>query len=81
MEYRKLGRTNIKVSEISLGCEGFSGKNKEETKNMLEYAFKQGINFIDLYSSNPDMRSNLGGAIKELNIRKDFIIEAHIGST
>lgn len=27
MEYRKLGRTNLKVSEIALGCEGFSGRN------------------------------------------------------
>ncbi len=81
MNYRKLGRTNIKVSEIAFGCEGFNGKNLEETKNMLEYGFKKGINFIDLYSSNPELRSNLGQAIKELDIRKDFVIEAHIGST
>ena len=81
MKYRKLGRTNIKVSEIALGCEGFSGKSPEETKDMLGYAYNKGINFIDLYSSNPEMRSNLGIAIKELGIRENFVIEAHIGST
>ncbi len=81
MNYRKLGRTNIEVSEIALGCEGFSGKNVEQTKEMLKYSYKNGINFIDLYSSNPELRSNLGIAIKELDIRKNFIIEAHIGST
>lgn len=81
MNYRKLGRTEIEVSEISLGCEGFSGKSIEQTKEMLEYAYKNGINFIDLYSSNPEMRSNLGAAIKELGIRENFVIEAHIGST
>lgn len=81
MKYRKLGRTNLKVSEIALGCEGFNGKSVEETKNMLEFAYQNGMNFIDLYSSNPEMRSNLGTAIKELNIRENFIIEAHIGST
>lgn len=81
MNYRKLGRTNIKVSEIALGCEGFNGKSIEQTKEMLEYSYKNGINFIDLYSSNPELRSNLGTAIKELNIRENFVIEAHIGST
>ena len=81
MNYRKLGRTNIEVSEIALGCEGFSGKSKEETKNLLQYAVKNGINFVDLYSSNPEMRSNLGFAIKELDIRAKFVIEAHICST
>lgn len=81
MNYRKLGRTMIDVSEIALGCEGFNGKNAEETKNMLEYAYKNGINFIDLYSSNPELRSNLGQAINELNIRDKFVIEAHICST
>ena len=35
MNYIKLGRTNIEVSELALGCEGFSGKSKEETKSFL----------------------------------------------
>lgn len=81
MNYRKLGRTNIKVSEIALGCEGFNGKNVKQTKEMLEHAYKNGINFIDLYSSNPELRTTLGTAIKELGIRENFVIEAHIGST
>lgn len=81
MEYRKLGRTNIKVSEIALGCEGFNGKTVEQTKEMLEFAYKKGINFMDLYSSNPQLRSNLGTAIKELGIRENFVLEAHIGAT
>ena len=81
MNYRKLGRANIKVSEIALGCEGFSDKTQEETKELLKYAVENGINFIDLYSSEPNLRSNLGKAINDLAIRDKFYIEAHIGST
>ncbi len=81
MKYRNLGRNNIQVSEISLGCEGFNGKNEAETLELLKYAYDQGINFIDLYSSNPEVRSNLGQAIKELGIREKFIIEAHLCTT
>ena len=44
MNYRKLGKTNIKVSEIAFGCEGFCNKSLEETKEMLSYGFKNGIN-------------------------------------
>lgn len=81
MNYRKLGKTNIKVSEIAFGCEGFCNKSLEETKEMLSYGFENGINFIDLYSSDPELRSNLGEALKQLNIRKEYVIEAHICST
>ncbi len=81
MNYRKLGRTEINVSEIAFGCEGFSGKSFEETKEMLKFGFDNGMNFLDLYSSNPEMRSNLGEAIKQLGIRNEFVFEAHICST
>jgi aryl-alcohol dehydrogenase-like predicted oxidoreductase len=53
MRYNQLGHTDIKVSAISLGCEGFVGKTPEETKEMIDFAISSGINFIDLYSPNP----------------------------
>ena len=81
MNYRNLGRCNIKVSEISLGCEGFNGKTENETIDLLKYAFENGVNFIDLYSSNPLVRTNLGKAIKKLDIREKFVIEAHLCTT
>ncbi len=81
MNYKKLGRTGLNVSEIAFGCEGFSGKTFEEAKQMLKYGFDNGINFLDLYSSNPDLRSTIGKIVNELGIRDKFIYEAHICST
>lgn len=81
MKYRSLANSEIKVSEIALGCEGFTNKTLEETKELLKYCFDNGINFIDFYSSNPELRSNFGEALKELEIRKDFIVEGHLCST
>jgi len=57
MKYRELKRcNNIKVSEIALGCEGFMKKSKDDYKTMINRAIELGINFIDMYTSNPDFR-------------------------
>lgn len=76
MEYRILGRTGIRVSVIALGCEGFIHKTSEEVKSDFEYAIARGINFVDIYSSNPDLRENIGAALE--GRRKDFIIQGHL---
>lgn len=78
MLYRKLGRTNIMVSEIALGCEGLAKKSDHEVKEFVDQAMEQGINFIDFYSPNPDMRTKLGKAIA--NNRDKWIIEGHLCS-
>lgn len=79
MEYRILGRTGIKVSAVGLGGEGFEGKNKEDTKIIVDKAMAEGINFIDIYNSNPDVRSNVGEALSHYP-RESFVIEGHLGS-
>ena len=56
MEYRTLGRTGIRVSTIALGCEGFMHKTAEEVKADFDFAIENGINFVDIYSSNPCLR-------------------------
>ena len=48
MQYRTLGRTDLKVSNISLGTMTFGRQNTEqESHEQLDYAFSRGINFID----------------------------------
>lgn len=80
MEYRELKRCkNVKVSEIALGCEGFIGKSKEEYKTMWDNALNLGINFIDMYTSNPEFRDNMGYALK--GRRNKVVLQGHICST
>ena len=48
MEYRKLGRTDVKVSSICLGTMTWGEQNTEaEAHEQLDYSIENGINFID----------------------------------
>ena len=48
MQYRTLGNTDIKVSQICLGSMTWGEQNSEaEGHEQLDYALDQGINFID----------------------------------
>ena len=58
MNYRDLGSTGLKVSEIGLGCEGFAEDGCRNTKRLIDAAQKHGINYIDLYASNPEVRAS-----------------------
>ena len=76
MEYRTLGRTGLRVSAVALGCEGFMHKRAEEVKADFDFAIRHGINFVDIYSSNPDLRANIGAALE--GRRGEFIIQGHL---
>ena len=76
MKYNILGRTGLCVSEIGLGCEGFSEDGGARTASLIDLAHKNGVNYIDLYSSSPVIRSSLGEAL--CGRRKDFILQAHL---
>ncbi len=57
MKYNPLGRTGMSVSEICLGTMTWGSQNSEqEAHAQLDYAFSQGVNFIDtaeLYPTTP----------------------------
>lgn len=79
MEYRILGRTGLRVSAVALGCEGFAGKTPEAVRADFDYAVACGVNFLDLYSSDPELRSNIGRALA--GRRDEFVIQGHLCST
>ena len=47
MEYRRLGRTNLNVSVLGVGCGYLSGLERQEGTRLLERAFDLGINYFD----------------------------------
>ncbi|CAN5140384.1 aldo/keto reductase [soil metagenome] len=57
MEYRRLGRTDLKVSVICLGTMTYGEQNSEaEGHEQMDYALDQGVNFFDtaeLYAIPP----------------------------
>ena len=59
MHYRRLGRSGLKVSEISLGAWITFGKQVDQkaAANLIHAAYDQGINFFD----NADMYAQRSG--------------------
>lgn len=78
MNYRVLGNTGLKVSEIGLGGEWLERHNAEEVKAVVDTCRAQGINIIDCFMSEPNVRSNIGNAIRK--DRENWIVQGHIGS-
>ncbi len=68
MEYRNLGRTGLKVSELCLGTMTFRWTcTEEQAYQMLDHAWDAGINFIDtadIYSTWAP--GNPGGVAEEI---------------
>ncbi len=78
MVYRTLGRTGLRVSEIGMGCEGFVDKPYEEVLALVDRMEALGVNCVDLYTPNPEVRSNLGRALR--GRRETFVLQAHLCS-
>ena len=78
MNYRTLGRTGLKVSEIGMGCEGLVGKSYDQVKEFVDKMEELEVNCIDLYTSNPEVRSNLGRAME--GQRDKFVLQSHLCS-
>ena len=76
MQYRELGRTGLKVSEIGLGCEGFVDNEGKFTRALLDTAEQNGVNYFDLYQPNPEVHKALGQALA--GRRDKFVIQAHL---
>ena len=78
MNYRKLGATGLNVSEIAMGCEGMTEENCAMCAKLFDMAESFGVNYFDLYSPNPELRSAVGKALK--GRREKFIIQSHLCS-
>lgn len=79
MNYRRLGKTGLMVSEIGFGAEWMERKTPEEVAAVTRRFSQAGVNILDCWMAEPEVRSNLGAAIA--GERDRWIIQGHIDST
>ena len=78
MKYRLLGNTGLRVSEVALGCEGAIGAPFELVREITEAAIAGGMNFLDIFCAEPDVRDAFGTLLKPY--RSNFYIQGHVGA-
>jgi L-galactose dehydrogenase/L-glyceraldehyde 3-phosphate reductase len=85
VNYRRLGKTGLKVSEIGFGCGNIGGLiirgTHQDQLNAVKKALATGINYFDTAPSYGDGRSetHLGDVLSELN--PDIILATKVGLT
>ncbi|NIY48390.1 aldo/keto reductase [Cedecea colo] len=89
MQYNILGKTDLKVSHLCLGCMTFGepdrGKHawtlpEESSRLIIKHALDNGINFFDTANSYSDGSSEeiVGRAVKDFARREDIVIATKV---
>jgi aryl-alcohol dehydrogenase-like predicted oxidoreductase len=70
MEYRQLGKTGLRVSEIGygawgIGASGWIGAQEDESVNALHRAIELGVDFIDTARGYGDSERIVGGVLRD----------------
>ncbi len=88
MEYRRLGRTDVKVSIICLGSMTWGEQNSEaEGHQQLDFALDHGVNFVDtaeLYAIPPRAETYgrteeiLGSWLEQTGRREDIVLASKV---
>ena len=79
MNYRRLGKTNLMVSEVGFGGEWLERHDEAHSVNLIRHAHAQGINIIDCWMPDPKSRTIIGKAIADC--RDEWFVQGHLGST
>lgn len=79
MNYRTLGKTGLKVSEIGFGGEWLERHEEADSVELLKYAHEKGINIVDCWMPDPKSRDIIGKAME--GCRDSWYVQGHIGST
>ena len=78
MIYRKLGRTGVDISAVSLGAEHLEYAPFEVVDEVVNEALGYGVNYIDLFMASPGVRDNFGRVLK--GKRDSVMLCGHIGA-
>ncbi len=85
MKYTKLGRSDLNVSRICMGCMGFGNAatgqhswtvGETETREIIKHGLELGINFFDtaIVYQNGTSEQFVGKALRDFSKRDDYII-------
>jgi aryl-alcohol dehydrogenase-like predicted oxidoreductase len=86
MEYRRLGKSGLIVSAVSLGTMQFGSKmnvgnlDQQATTEMIRFALDRGINFIDTADvySRGESETLVGAALRALGVRHDIVLATKV---
>ena len=78
MEYRKLGRTDLQVSAVSLGTEYLIDQSDAKVTTVIRTALDRGVNYFDLFFAQSRFRDQMGTAFA--GRRDQAILAAHLGA-
>ena len=79
MELRRLGRTDLRVSVVGLGCNNFGWKaDQEGTRAIIDRALDHGVNFLDTADSYGPSEDFIGEVLGAR--RKDVVLATKFGS-
>ena len=87
MKYTTLGKTDIRVSRICVGCMSYGRPSEDfhqwtlgedETRQMVSHAIDLGVNFFDTANcySHGTSEEFLGSALKRLGVRREDVVLA-----
>jgi predicted aldo/keto reductase-like oxidoreductase len=71
MEYRDLGNTGMRAGVVGIGGEYLEYEDRETVIRTMHRSMELGVNVLDIFMSNPGIRTNLGLALKD---RRDRMI-------
>lgn len=89
MQYNKLGKTDLRVSRLCLGCMTFGEPDRgnhawtlpeESSRLIIKHALEKGINFFDTANSYSDGSSEeiVGRALKDFARREDVVVATKV---
>jgi len=85
MKYTKLGKSELSVSRVCVGCMGFGNPatgqhswtvDEAQTREIIRHALESGINFYDtaIVYQNGTSEQFVGRALRDFAKREDFVI-------
>ncbi|MFX0011670.1 MAG: aldo/keto reductase [Candidatus Hermodarchaeota archaeon] len=78
MNYKDLGNTGLKVSEIGLGTEFLFHQSKETASEVIKYAITNKINYFDILFTVQNYLEKIAFALK--GYRNKIVIAGHLGT-